>query len=163
MKKHPRQFATGGFTLLELVIAAVCVGILSVGSLTYQYNTMRDVRRAETAATASRLAKMILEHWKGLAGTADYDPAEVFAEELLITPSQAGPDPAEADGTALTLLGHYRVHMNNAFYFVTCSWRPATATEPLLLNIAVGWRVDYADDVLDSNSNELRFSVYCIP
>ena len=63
MDKPPRK---SGFTLTELIVAMLILSILSVGALGYQYVAARDVRSAEAQAAAARLAKMILDGWKGL-------------------------------------------------------------------------------------------------
>ncbi len=161
MTTHTRQRRRAAFTMIELTVASVIVGMLAVGSLAYQYHASRDVRRAEAQAVASRLAKTVLDQWRGLGGVSDFNPLTVFGPDLTITASNHGPAPASEGGTTFTLLGNYRVRINDDFYFVTCSWLAETVSAPRLLNIAVGWRADYADAELGSNTKEVRYSVFC--
>jgi prepilin-type N-terminal cleavage/methylation domain-containing protein len=161
VRKHHRHSAAGGFTLLELVIASLILGILAVGSLGYQYHATRSARNSEVQANASRLAKVCLDHWKGMGGKDDYDPAASLGPSLTVDASAVGPEAAVDDDTSFTVLGHYRIRINNDHYFLTCSRLEASASKPRLLNVAVAWRPDYADGVLNSDAREVRYSVFC--
>lgn len=149
-----------GFSMLELAIASLILGILSVGSLGYQYYASRDARRAEVQTTASRLAKMMLDQWKGMGGDTTYNPISSLSPEVTIIASERGPAAASVEGVPFTKLGSYRIQVDTRYYYATCSWRAASATEPILLNVAVAWRNDYKDGVLDDTSPEVRYSVF---
>lgn len=160
MRGQKRQSVKRGFTLLELVIASLALGILSVGALGYQYHATRDARRAEVQATAARLAKTLLDNWKGVDGRLDYDPTSVFAGSLTLVSSTVGPVPGDNGGSAFALHGRYRVTINSDVYFVTCSYLDASAAGPRLLNVAVAWRPDYANGTLGEDAQEVRYSVF---
>ena len=161
-KIHSRRSVRRGFTLLELVIAALILGIMSVGLLSYQYYATRDARHADAQATASRLAKLVLDHWKGTGGHDTYNPITLLNASLPIAASSTiGPAPADADGSSFSLLGRYRVTINNDHYFLTCSYRDAPAIGPRLLNVAAAWRPDFANDVLGEDAREVRYSAFC--
>ena len=160
MKHTGKNTRTGGFTLLEVVIAALVLGILSVGSLGYQYHATRDARRAEAHTNAAWLAKMLLDQWKGQGGSTAYDPALLSGAVLTIDTSAVGPAASAVNGTPFELLGHYRAAFDGSIYFVTCSYTEPSETAPRLLSVAVAWRPDYADGALGDDAREVRFSVY---
>jgi len=51
-----KQYAQRGFTLLELVVVSVLVGVLFVSAMTYYFELMQDARKASLAMLASRFA-----------------------------------------------------------------------------------------------------------
>lgn len=161
VKRQNRQSARSGFTLLELVIASLILGILSVGALGYQYHATRDARNAEVLANAGRIIKIMLDHWKGMGGKTDFDPAALLGSTLTISPSAIGPATPDADGTAFTTLGRYRVQTGSVYYYITCAYSEASSAQPCLLNVAAAWRPDYKEGVLDDTIHQLSYSVYC--
>jgi len=50
------QYAQRGFTLLELVVVSVLIGVLFVSAMGYYFELMRDARKASLAMLASRFA-----------------------------------------------------------------------------------------------------------
>ena len=158
MDKPPRK---SGFTLTELIVAMLILSILSVGALGYQYVAARDVRSAEAQAAAARLAKMILDGWKGLGVESAYDPIALWGSALSIAPSSIGPSAPTAPGRVFTVAGRYRIQIDNINFYVTCASSAATPAEPHLFNVTVAWRSDYGVGDLDETAGQVRYSAFC--
>ena len=160
MKKYQPP-SRRGFTLLELIIAAVIVGILSVGALGYEYHAMRNVRHAEVQVMASQVGKTILDVWKGLRGVNYYDPATLLGTKLAISSSAIGPTPgADSDGGLFTTLGRYQVVSDAVTFYVTCSYKEPSVLNPKTLNVAVAWRKGFQAGNLNTDAFEVRYSTF---
>jgi Tfp pilus assembly major pilin PilA len=83
MKKQRR-----GLTLIEAAIAIGVVGISSLGALSYQYYSARQLRVASVTLASMRVGQMLLEDWKGKGGDDVYDPTKLgmgFAKDTIGT------------------------------------------------------------------------------
>ena len=63
-----------GFTLIEVMIAMVVLVIIVFGALNYQYYAALHVRAALAQMTATRTAQLLVDDWKSVGGSAEYDP-----------------------------------------------------------------------------------------
>ncbi len=73
VKRQNRKSDKRGFTLLELVIASLVLGVVSVGALGYQYHARRMAMRARAEITAARTARLILDNWKRTGGDENFN------------------------------------------------------------------------------------------
>ena len=73
-KKMSRQ---SGFSLLELIIAIIILGIVAVGSLHYHFYAAQQIRTTKAEQTAMRTAQLLLEDWKSNGGDSNYNPQEL--------------------------------------------------------------------------------------
>jgi prepilin-type N-terminal cleavage/methylation domain-containing protein len=73
MNKKQRTI-NGGFTLPEVMVSVAITIVLSLGTLCYQYQGVRQSRIAEAQVAATRIAQLLLEDWKSTGGDLDYDP-----------------------------------------------------------------------------------------
>jgi type II secretory pathway pseudopilin PulG len=149
------------FTLIEVVVSILIIMVLVNGVLGYQYFSTRDVRLSEVQASASRLALLLLESWKGSSGAAGYDPVSQFGSELSIESIAQGPAVPEEDA-GFTKHGSYGVQMEGTYFYVTLSNADAAETLPAILNAAVAWRKDYAAGELAGDESTVRFSCFVI-
>ena len=154
-------YCTGGFTILEVVIAAAVLIVLVSGALAYQYHSSIDVKKAEVQAAAGRLGLLILDAWKGQGVVGAFNPLTAFGSDLNVT---AGPDGPDADVGAytgtFTLLGYYHVLFNNVNYYVTLSYRPGSAVCPTVLSVAVAWLGNYSAGSVTDQDKTIRLTTY---
>jgi Tfp pilus assembly protein PilV len=66
-----------GFTLIETVISAVCLSIIALGALSYQYFAATHNHIAKSQITATRTGQLLIEDWKNGGGSAAYDPTSL--------------------------------------------------------------------------------------
>jgi prepilin-type N-terminal cleavage/methylation domain-containing protein len=152
-----------GFTLTEVMISVLIVMVLVTGALGYQYNSTRDVKISEVQATASRVAMLLLEGWKGQQGDLSFDPVDMFGDEMLIQTSTWGPDvPDNPGGVPLTPLNFYEIIVSDIYYYAALSYEDATASEPMLLNATVAWRRDYRQDEFEGDESFVQYSTFLI-
>lgn len=71
--KHPR-FASA-VSLTEAVVAMAILAIAALGGLGYQYYVARHSRIARAEIIGMRTAQLLLEDWKSIGGSKDYDPS----------------------------------------------------------------------------------------
>lgn len=69
--------AHSAFTLVEVLLTILILGIVSAGVIHFQYYSMRCAKLAQTKIAATRLSALILENWKAQGGSNQYDPVEV--------------------------------------------------------------------------------------
>ena len=65
-----RRFSKG-ISLIDAIIAITVLAIAILGTSSFRYFTALEAHQAALRSDAARLALMLCESWKGLAGTAD--------------------------------------------------------------------------------------------
>jgi hypothetical protein len=109
------------------------VAIAVIGTISLRYQSSIDARRAEVAMPASRLALMMVETWRGVAGTETFDPVSSLSSEITIEKSGGPTEPA-----GYSLLGTYKVQLNNVDYYTGLSYKDINAVLRAL-NVTVEW------------------------
>lgn len=151
-----------GFTLIEVMISILIVMVLATGVMGYQYRSSYDVKLSEIQAGAARISMMLLEGWKGDAGSLHFNPVWTFTE-IEMNYSFFGPQaPDDGSGNKLKVLGHYQVKLEDAYYYVTLSWVEATGWEPRVLNATTAWRRDYTRGFLTGDESFVRYSTFSV-
>ncbi|MBN1764867.1 MAG: prepilin-type N-terminal cleavage/methylation domain-containing protein [Sedimentisphaerales bacterium] len=69
-----RYKSTSGFSLVEVMIAIVILGIGIFGTMKYQYEATKQTLIAQAHTTSTRVAQLILENWKATGGSPNYRP-----------------------------------------------------------------------------------------
>jgi hypothetical protein len=110
-----------------------------MGAMGFRYYSASDAKKADLYNNAARFSSLFLESWKGIGGLDRFDPIETFGDEFEITESETGPPvPSGFDG-----LARYRIDFDNRNYYVTLSYKEATATEPRTLNVDTSWLLNH--------------------
>ena len=166
-RKHRQRKDTssrcGGFTLIEVMVSIFIVMILATGAMGYQYHSTRDVKLSEAQATASQIAMLQLESWKGQQGDLAFNPVDVFGDDVAIQTATSGPDvPNNLEGVPLTTLGNYEVMLGGINYYVTLSYEDPSDQEPMLLNATVAWKSDYSQGDLTGAERFVRYSAFLV-
>ena len=65
---------TAGFTLVEVMIAAVVLAVVATGALSYEYHAVKHSKIARAQICATRTAQLLLEDWMSTGGSSEYDP-----------------------------------------------------------------------------------------
>ena len=126
-------------SIVEVMIASVILLICVSGVFTYRYTSALNAAKAESYITASRIAWLLVENWRGNKGSSTYDPtADDQLGSIGLTVSTINTGPSEPTG--FTKLGQYKVVTNNDNYFVTMSWRNFPVVPGINeLDVIVAW------------------------
>ncbi len=131
-KEIKSRFASG-FCLVETMTTAVVLVVAVLGISGYRYYAAMDCRKAETDATAGRIAALLSESWQGMEGTLSYDPTTHGSSYLTVSSSAGPAKPAD-----FTWLTSFKAVSNDYEYYVTLSYKNIS---PGLraLNVLVAW------------------------
>ncbi|MCI0498832.1 MAG: hypothetical protein L0Y36_04000 [Planctomycetales bacterium] len=161
--ENHRLVCRPAFTLTEAMISILIVMVLATGAMGYQYFSARDVKHSEVQTSAAQIAMLLLESWKGAQGDAAFNPLNEFAGQLDIQTAEAGPSsPENMSGIPLTPLGFYTVRMQGVHYYLTPAWDAPSISEPMLLNVTIAWRRDYAQGRLSGDEPFVRYSTFFV-
>jgi hypothetical protein len=133
MRSRKKQQLCSGFSIIEATIALVILVIAIMGTIQFRYYSSLDVRRSNLHDSASRVALMLCESWRGLDGTLTFDPVEEFEPGVVVVATDG---PGEPNG--FTLLGKYSVFLENRPYYAALSYRDIDV-DLRALNITVVW------------------------
>ena len=145
-------------TLIETVLASVVIMVAGIASIGYRYSVAMDTCKAEDQICASRLGIMLLEGWKGWAGSSDFAPEVSYGSILNI--SSAGSGLNVANG-GFDILNHYKIVSDGVSYYAVLSSKDATETEPKMLNVQITWSRDRQDQSVSSKARStIRLTTY---
>ncbi len=154
--KAQRRFRRG-FSITEAIVAMLVVAIAVIGTISLRYQSSKDARRAEVAMPASRLALMMVETWRGVAGSETFDPVTSLSSEISI---EAAVGPTEPNG--FTLLGTYKAQLNNVEYYTALSYKDINA-DLRALNVQVEWEQKGAEQATANESDKsFALTVYVV-
>ena len=130
--------STAGFTLVEIMAAIAILLVAILGTFAFRYNATLGARRADLQTTAARTALLLCESWRGADDPNAFDPTLLAdtdsSSSLAVELAYEGPTcPSD-----FTLLGIYRVTVQDINYYATLSWKDVS-TRLRALNIAVAW------------------------
>jgi prepilin-type N-terminal cleavage/methylation domain-containing protein len=143
-------YKRNGFSLIEVMLAVSLTCVIALGTLGYQYLSVKHGRTTDAQLMASRIAQLLLEDWKGDSGEADYNP-----EYLQL--GFESPNTGE--------FGSYVIILGNIPFFVELNQSDVehdTAAGITLRQIAVTvkWRNDFARGAIRSKDPMLTFTTY---
>jgi hypothetical protein len=132
--------ARSGVTLISTLISLAIILVALIGTISFRYYATLDARKAAAQTTASRIALLLCENWRGINGDAGYDPVAYLGSDIKLTQSEGpgGPDDFTPLGSYKIVLDEEDDTAEGADYFVTLSWKDI---QPGLraLNVVVAW------------------------
>ena len=138
MTINKRHRYAAAMTLVEVMGAILILSVAVIGASAYRYHSALDARKADETATATRIALLLCENWRGVSGAVSgdevYDAEDYFAHGLSFDACGQGPE-VPADFTALAT---YTVELNGITYHTTLSWKDVAAGLRAL-NVVVAW------------------------
>jgi hypothetical protein len=155
-----RIHTRSGVTLISTLISIAIILIALIGTINFRYYATMDARKAVAQTTASRIALLLCENWRGINGDTGYNPAAYLGSDIKLTQSEG---PSEPDD--FTSLGSYKIVLDEeddgaegADYFVTLSWKDI---QPGLraLNVVVSW-AQRGQRGLENTDKSFRLTTY---
>lgn len=146
-----------GTSLIEIMVFIVVISVAVIGTSSYRYFSILDIRRSDTEITAGRIASQLCESWKGMGGgVSSYDPLIDSGLGLAIeSASIALATQAPPNFTLLKNGGYYKVVSDNRTYYVTMSYHTINDINGNLqtLNVIITWPANLSNnDVTTSKS-----------
>ena len=118
-KLHKRS---GGVTLIEIMASITILCVAVVGTSAYRYYSALDAKKASMQITAARAGLLLCENWRGLAGATTYDPTTHLSSDMTITSLSGSAEVAYASVKSFSLLGGYKIEINDANYYAVLIW-----------------------------------------
>lgn len=134
--------------MLELVIASLILGVVSIGAIGYQYHARRMALRADAQITAARTARMILDNWKKTGGDENFDLESL---QMGFVKNKKRND--------------YNVTIEGLQMRVALNWEDIEQDEMAMVTLrqieaVIQWRSDYQQDEVRDNDPSYIISTY---
>jgi Prokaryotic N-terminal methylation motif len=136
--KLPKR-KSAGLTLVEILISITLIVVVVIGSMSFRYHAVMDVREADARITASRVGSMLLNAWVARTGDTSFDPVAEFNPGIPIAISTSGP----AVPAGFTELNKYHIICDNVNYYATLSHKYTSPGQAGVLTITINWLNDY--------------------
>ena len=124
--------------------------IVALGTLSFQYYSVKDSRTSEAQTTAARLAQLLLEDWKSTGGDDTYDATTLGLGFVTPTPP--------------TVLNYVITLDNQTFYLnmaqQTISTDSVAGVTLQQLSVTVNWRKDYGSGAVGASDHTLTFTTF---
>jgi len=132
-KKRGWRSKRNGFSLLDGIIAIVVLLIAILGTASYRYHSALDERKAAMQTSATRVALLLCESWRGVQGATTCDPTTWDLSGVTISVGSGPAVPSD-----FTSLNSYRITTNNYTYTATLAWQNISAGLRAL-NVTLAW------------------------
>jgi hypothetical protein len=119
------------------MIATVILLVAVLGTSAFRYSTALNARMADLQATASRVALLLCESWRGASDPNTFDPTALPGDSGF-TIEASGYDASSQLPTGFTVLGTYRVAAEGVDYYAVLSWKDMFP-DLRALNVTVIW------------------------
>ena len=143
-----------GFTLVEVMVSVAIIVIVALGTLSFQYQSVKHSRTSEAQVTATRLGQLLLEDWKSTFGDAGYDATSLGLGFVASTPP--------ATGNYLITLDNQTFYLQKTQQEVDIPNNPDPVAGITLqqLSVTVRWRKDYGNGAFSGSDPTLTFTTF---
>ena len=134
--------------------AMAIVIIVAMGTLSFQYNNVRQSRTSEAQIAAARIGQLLLEDWKSSGGDTNYDPNAMGLGFVTIITSTS-----------------YKITLDNQTFYIQLAQQlapissgsnpdPVAGVTLQQLSVTVSWRKDYGNGAVSSSDPTLTFTTF---
>jgi prepilin-type N-terminal cleavage/methylation domain-containing protein len=145
-----------GFTLVEVMVSVAIIVIVALGTLSFQYQSVKHSRTSEAQVTAANLGQLLLEDWKSTFGDAGYDATSLGLGFVV---------PASPE------TGNYKITLDNQTFYIQLAQQlapvisgsnPDTVAGITLqqLSVTVSWRKDGGSGAVGASDPTLTFTTF---
>jgi prepilin-type N-terminal cleavage/methylation domain-containing protein len=143
-----------GFTIVEVMVSVAIITIVALGTLSFQYYSVKNSRSSEAQVTATRLGQLLLEDWKSTGGDSDYDANALglgFAASI-----------PPATGSYNITLDYQKFYIQMAQQLVSIANNPDPVAGVTLqeLSVTVSWRKDFGNGAVSDSDPTLTFTTF---
>jgi len=145
-----------GFTIVEVMVSVAIIIIVALGTLSFQYYSVKNSRSSEAQVTAARLGQLLLEDWKSTGGDPLYDATSLGLGFAASIPP---------------VTGSYNITLDNQTFYIQMAQQLAPVSsgsnpDPVAgitlqeLSVTVSWRRDYGNGTVSSSDPTLTFTTF---
>jgi type II secretory pathway pseudopilin PulG len=136
------------------MVAVAIVVIVALGTLSFQYQSVKHSRSAEAQVTATRIGQLLLEDWKSTFGDAGYDATSLGLG--FVAP-------------AFPETGDYKITLDNQTFYLQKTQQevdipnnpdPVAGITLQQLRVKVSWRKDYGNGAVSGSDPTLTFTTF---
>ena len=135
--------------MIEVMVAASATVIIAVGSLGYQYYSVKHSRAAAAQTTAARIGQLLIEDWKSNNGDT-YDPSILGLGFMIIDSGEYGQ--------------YYITLDRQTFYIMLISGDvdedTVAGVKLRQINVRIRWRNDYNRGPIATDDPEVSMNTY---
>jgi prepilin-type N-terminal cleavage/methylation domain-containing protein len=143
-----------GFTLVEVMVSVAIIIIVALGTLSFQYQSVKHDRSAEAQVTATRLGQLLLEDWKSTFGDAGYDATSLGLGFTVPIPPATGDYKITLDNQTFYL------QKNQQLVNIPNNPDPVAGITLQQLSVTVRWRKDYGNGAVTGSDPTLTFITF---
>ena len=152
MAREHNIFRNSGFSLIEVMVSVAIIVVVALGTLCYQYLSVKHSRIALAQNTATRIGQLLLEDWKSTGGDTDYDPSSLGLGFAALVPASAG---------------CFLITLDNQTFYIQLVLPPTQIDQDtvaniklLRLNVIVKWRKDYTLGAISASDPQVSLTTY---
>jgi prepilin-type N-terminal cleavage/methylation domain-containing protein len=138
-----------GLTVIEVMVAIAVLGTASVGVMSYQYFSNRQMKNAQVKITATQVTQLLIEDWKSVGGDENYDPRDLGMDFTTAT---------DGDDTYELVINDVRLRISMLWEDVLSDATSGIAIRQI--GVRVRWRGDLMSGPLGNDHQELEFTTY---
>ncbi|MBN2020488.1 MAG: hypothetical protein JW749_09710 [Sedimentisphaerales bacterium] len=151
LRKSKLRYETcRGFTIVEAMVAASVTVVIAIGSLSYQYYSIKNSRISQAQITATRIGQLLIEDWKSSNADSAYDPSTLGLGFYAITTGEYGQ--------------YYITLENQTFYAMLIGgdvqYDPVPNITLRQINVRIRWRKDYTRGPITADDPEVSLNTY---
>jgi len=138
------------------MVSVAIIIIVALGTLSFQYQSVKLNRSAEAQVTAAYLGQLLLEDWKSTFGDSGYDATSLGLGFVAPTAPETGDYKITLDNQTFYL------QKNQQLAPVSSGSNPDTVAGITLqqLSVTVSWRKDYSSGAVSSSDPILTFTTF---
>ncbi|MGD0595999.1 MAG: prepilin-type N-terminal cleavage/methylation domain-containing protein [Sedimentisphaerales bacterium] len=143
-----------GLTIVEVMASVAIITIVALGTLSFQYYSVKNSRTSEAQVTATRLGQLLLEDWKSTGGDPTYDANALGLGFVASTPPATG---------------SYNITLDNQTFYIQMAQQlvpiannpdPVAGVTLQELSVTVSWRKDFGNGTVSDSDPTLTFTTF---
>ena len=139
-----------GFSIVEAMAAASIVVIIAVGSLGYQYYSVRHSRTSQAQIMATRIAQLLIEDWKSTNADDTYNPTTLGLGFLSTSPGD---------------YGQYLITLHNQTFYsqlnaIDIAEDTVAGIKLRQINVTIRWRRDFCHGAINASDPTISLTTY---
>ena len=133
-----RKHRSAGFTLLDAMLGMVVLSIVVLAGSSFRYHSAQGLQKAEFQVSASRIAVLLSESWRGVGGDTSFQADVLLSPSLSVSEGDGYSEGDPGWPSGFVLLDTFQIETDSTPYYATLAYKDI---EPGLraLTVMVAW------------------------